>query len=475
MLVDGRLSRAAVELAPVPMMVVDAAGEPVVMNQAWRAAHGLDPARELSSWEALSGCRRVFAADGVTPLTEEQLPSRRALAGLEGDQEVVVAAGGGRRRWRCTARAVRDEADRVIGAVVTALDVSAAEGRARLLARHARQLTAVAEASRAVLREQDARATVCRAAASVCEALAVLLWEPDRHGDLVVTAATTEELVGMRLPPDQPSQVAQVLATGRPLTSQDLLSEPGVNQPVILRAAELIGRPVGAGLWIPVLHVGSGDHARGVLTIALAAGATDLAGHIPVLEILAGEAAVAIERQDLLTQLKAQAGTDPLTMIGNRRRWDTEAPARLQAAAVTGEPVSVMIADVDHFKQYNDTHGHPAGDALLRDLARTWTSRLRPQDLLCRIGGEEFAILLPGCDTTAALSVADDLRALTTHRRTVSIGVATWDRREPLTDLIARADTALYQAKHGGRDRSVALSTGKQQPLSGPAQGLRFP
>lgn len=171
----------------------------------------------MSSWEVLSGCRRVFAADGVTPLTEEQLPSRRALAGLEGEQEVVVAAGGGRRRWRCTARAVRDEADRVVGAVVTALDVSAAEGRARLLARHARQLTAVAEASRAVLREQDARATVCRAAASVCEALAMLLWEPDHHGDLVVTAATTEELVGMRLPPDQPSQVAQVLATGRPL------------------------------------------------------------------------------------------------------------------------------------------------------------------------------------------------------------------------------------------------------------------
>jgi diguanylate cyclase (GGDEF)-like protein len=455
------LTAAALELVEVAVLVVDASGQPVLMNRAWREAHGLTGADgrddELGqsgmSWSSLVATRRVLAGDGVTELEEWQLPTRQALAGQLGTQEIVLEIAGERRRWACSGRPISGPEGSVIGAVVSAHDVTSAHARTRLLSRHARQLGAVAAASRAVLREQDARATVCRAVASVCDALAVTLWEPDRHGDLVVTAATAPDLVGMRMPVEGRSHVAEVYTTGTPRTCEDVTNESGINQAVILRAAELLDRPIGAGIWIPAMGRG---RCVAVLTIGLAAGATALEEHVPVLEILAGEAAVAIERQDLLAQLQTQAGTDPLTLVGNRRRWDEELPRYLAAAALDGVPASVLILDVDHFKRYNDAHGHPAGDTLLQKMTAGWTARLRPGDLLCRYGGEEFALALPGCDTPAALRVADDLRSLMPDGQTLSAGVATWDRDESPTDLVSRADQALYTAKRLGRDQARA-------------------
>jgi diguanylate cyclase (GGDEF)-like protein len=113
--------------------------------------------------------------------------------------------------------------------------------------------------------------------------------------------------------------------------------------------------------------------------------------------------------------------------------------------------------DLDHFKAYNDEHGHAAGDSLLADCARLWQEQLREVDFIARIGGEEFGLALPGCSETEAVDVLSRLRTATSPLRTISAGVAEWDREEEWTALVARADAALYRAKREGRNR-VALA-----------------
>jgi diguanylate cyclase (GGDEF)-like protein len=115
----------------------------------------------------------------------------------------------------------------------------------------------------------------------------------------------------------------------------------------------------------------------------------------------------------------------------------------------------VALLDLDHFKAYNDRHGHQAGDRLLKAAAAAWQSRLRKTDLLARYGGEEFAVLLPDCGLDNAMEIAERLRTAQPEG-TCSIGVAAWDGHEAAAQLVARADRALYAAKEGGRNRCCA-------------------
>jgi diguanylate cyclase (GGDEF)-like protein len=149
------------------------------------------------------------------------------------------------------------------------------------------------------------------------------------------------------------------------------------------------------------------------------------------------------------------ARTDSLTGVANRRGWDEELPRELARAARSGQPVCVALLDLDHFKHYNDEHGHLAGDRLLKAAAAAWEHRLRKTDLLARYGGEEFAILLPDCELGAAMEIAERLRTAQPEG-TCSIGVADWDGRQDGDELLARADRALYAAKAGGRDQCRA-------------------
>ena len=112
----------------------------------------------------------------------------------------------------------------------------------------------------------------------------------------------------------------------------------------------------------------------------------------------------------------------------------------------------VALLDLDHFKAYNDEHGHPAGDRLLKAASAAWEGRLRKTDLLARYGGEEFAVLLPDCQLGNAMEIAERLRTAQPEG-TCSIGVADWDGRQDEDELIARADRALYAAKAGGRNQ----------------------
>jgi diguanylate cyclase (GGDEF)-like protein len=169
---------------------------------------------------------------------------------------------------------------------------------------------------------------------------------------------------------------------------------------------------------------------------------------------------------------KNAASTDPLTGLFNRRGFAEACSRVIEREAIAGRPVTVMIFDIDHFKSINDRFGHPAGDEILKLFAVVISSNLRLSDLSGRIGGEEFAALLP-CALEEGVIVADRMRQVFEASNivcdegpvetTVSIGVAGGPAGTELEVLLAAADTALYQAKRGGRNRVEAA---EELPLS---------
>jgi ATP-binding cassette ChvD family protein len=173
---------------------------------------------------------------------------------------------------------------------------------------------------------------------------------------------------------------------------------------------------------------------------------------------------VLLQRSLLHSQLKAQARTDPKTGVLNSGAWQGEADLAVERAARRRESLAVLLADLDHFKMVNDTHGHLTGDAVLRTLATEMRQQVRETDLVGRFGGEEFAILLRGTTEEEACRVAERIRrgagvvrVLTKDSIvgvTVSIGVAVLGSHgDDLSELLNAADLALYRAKRAGRDR----------------------
>jgi diguanylate cyclase (GGDEF)-like protein len=118
-----------------------------------------------------------------------------------------------------------------------------------------------------------------------------------------------------------------------------------------------------------------------------------------------------------------------------------------------GARFTVAMLDFDHFKQYNDTYGHPAGDRLLKETAAMWREQVRSGDLLARLGGEEFGLLLLNCNPDRVREVIERLRGAVYHDRTCSVGFAVHRPGESSEQVTARADAALYEAKKSGRDR----------------------
>jgi diguanylate cyclase (GGDEF)-like protein len=151
------------------------------------------------------------------------------------------------------------------------------------------------------------------------------------------------------------------------------------------------------------------------------------------------------------------ARTDPLTGLANRRGWDEQLARELARAGRSGEALSVALLDFDDFKAFNDAHGHQAGDRLLLEAAAVWSGQLRDVDILCRWGGDEFAVLLPACPRAQADEVIARLRAATPRQQCCAAGVAGWDGCETSEGLLGRADNALFDAK-GVRRRSIGGS-----------------
>ena len=175
---------------------------------------------------------------------------------------------------------------------------------------------------------------------------------------------------------------------------------------------------------------------------------------------------------DLLQELGRQsagmrrmARTDPLTEIANRRSWDFELARAMSASIGAGSQLLVALLDLDHFKQFNDAHGHQAGDALLKEAAKAWKEALGPAPVIARWGGEEFAVLVHCSGVEEGRARLDRLRRVVPNGQTCSIGVARWDGEEEPLPLLQRVDQALYLAKSGGRDRTVLAVDRPALPL----------
>ncbi len=170
-----------------------------------------------------------------------------------------------------------------------------------------------------------------------------------------------------------------------------------------------------------------------------------------------------------MSELEQLAITDPHTRAYNRHYLIPGLNREMQRAQRSGEPLSILFMDLDHFKQINDQHGHAVGDVVLRTFVRTVRECVREIDVLIRRGGEEFVLFMPNTDTEGAYYVAERIRlcvrqqplrvhASTLLVQTVSIGVATWDGRESPESLEQRADSGMYEAKRQGRNRVVVAA-----------------
>lgn len=177
--------------------------------------------------------------------------------------------------------------------------------------------------------------------------------------------------------------------------------------------------------------------------------------------------------QELRAQKEAAefaARTDALTGVASRRAFTETAEVEMQRALRYHSGLALLMMDLDHFKQINDRYGHVTGDAVLVSFAQTVQQMVRKFDLVARIGGEEFVVLLPNITAEQAVSLAERIREAVANTElmvagqplkfSVSIGVAQFDHRElSLTSWMARADGALYEAKEKGRNRVVSEAT----------------
>lgn len=195
-----------------------------------------------------------------------------------------------------------------------------------------------------------------------------------------------------------------------------------------------------------------------------------------LLRLLANCSSPPVER----ARLERLATFDDLTMAMSHRYLFTRLGEELERATRTGDEVSVLLMDLDHFKLVNDEHGHAVGDAILRAFADRVRKLVRKVDVLVRRGGEEFVLIMPRTGSTQALATGKRIQESLerdklvvpqmTLRKTVSIGVATWDGRETPESLESRADRAMYDAKHLGRNRVVVSTRESTVDLGPPSE-----
>ena len=209
----------------------------------------------------------------------------------------------------------------------------------------------------------------------------------------------------------------------------------------------------------------------------------ELGGHVMPPGVLPGSPAWLQSVIDGLCNLSSR---DALTGLANRRPFELALAREVDRVARAGEPALVLMADIDHFKRINDTHGHPAGDQVLKSVAQTLLDCVRPMDTVARFGGEEFAIILPNCPAAFGQTVAERIRRKVETRPiavapgvqvsvTISLGGAfapQWVRSSAAL-WVERADRQLYLAKAGGRNRACLESTAVVQ-VSAEEKGLLF-
>ncbi|MCA3016406.1 MAG: diguanylate cyclase [Myxococcaceae bacterium] len=439
---------------------------PVAVRMLGAAA--LEHATNLASFhEAVELSARAARADDVlgtlTPFEQLTAPAR-AAGGSDRREWTYVSLSGVRYAMQVTMRALRDRQGQLAGWVAIGTELTSARQAVQ-----ARERITALEAELALLRRRmdettriSEAATYVAASRSVREALGVI-------GALLpsmVAGAAPRLLItrgGQRADAPRPEGLPQgcfgveLSACWAATTGQLFVStRDGV------RCGHLAGE---AGEWV-CAPLGDSTRVVAVLSAALPAeqarpGVRDAA--LAAVRDEARHLSTVLANLQLRHELEEQALRDPLTGTVNRRHLERELSGALRQLARGGPPFALVMFDVDHFKHINDTHGHDAGDAVLTELAARLRARLRATDLLARVGGEEFMVVLREVGPSAAAKVAEALRAVVEGtpvaagrvRCTCSFGVTVVAAEEaalPLEVHWRRADLALYEAKRSGRN-----------------------
>jgi diguanylate cyclase (GGDEF)-like protein len=318
--------------------------------------------------------------------------------------------------------------------------------RARMLDRLVQTQSAIAMSDFGF---DDVLHTVVEEALALTGADAAVVELPEGH-DMVyrAVAGTAEPFYGLRLA-QEGSASGHCLATVEPLVVSDTETDDHVDREAC--------RNVGARsmVVVPLIHAG---RPAGVLKVFSAEAGAVGADEARVLGLLGNVIGTGLARAELFATMTEHASTDALTGLANRRSWDDQLGRAIAHAERTHETLSVAVCDVDGLKEINDRRGHAAGDELLRGIAERWRSDARAADLIARIGGDEFAVLLPGADEAGAQDVVERLIRTLPAGSSVSFGIAEWDLREDAVGLMARADLRMYDEKRRGKARSSSRS-----------------
>ena len=318
-----------------------------------------------------------------------------------------------------------------------------------MLRDQARGMGAIGRVARALAGADDARTAVCEAACEVAGAPVAFLLEPAGR-EFVSTAMAGVEIapVTIQARADQPSGPGRAFTSKETYFVADARTHPALAAPLV----EATGAR--SAVFEPVLR---DSQVAGVLIVVWQAPLEALPdAPAGVLRLLAAQAAVAIEHAALRSRMGALALTDGLTGLVTRRVWDEELPRELARARRGDSPLALAVVDVDHMSAFNMLRGEREGDRLIKETASRWRAELREVDLLARLDGTEFGVLLPGCGLGEAVEVLDRVRAATPRGQTASAGVARWDGEEPAELLLARARDALAAAKESGRNVTIA-------------------
>lgn len=251
------------------------------------------------------------------------------------------------------------------------------------------------------------------------------------------------------------------------------------------RAAEVVGQPVAMVVDLEGSANGLVEHAlraatvdgrfeteiwqvrkdgsrfwAGITITAILDDGGETAGYGIMLRDLTERLKTEEQKAGVIALLEKTAGTDFLTGVANRRALDAYLMNSMASAQKQARPLTIAMIDLDHFKAFNDTKGHQAGDLYLREVIGVWRHVLHSESLLARYGGEEFTIIMPDTTIEQAIPAMDRLREVMPAPITCSIGVAQWDGVESADALIHRADLGLYAAKEAGRNQAAVAPDG---------------
>lgn len=342
---------------------------------------------------------------------------------------------------------------------VAALIGTVVQRLVRDLRRERALVSTVAEIGRSVAAGGDPRRSLCQATVDLTGARAALLLEPDGDG-LRVTESVGLERAAASVPAGLVGDALRAAQRAPAMTLVPEAPDPG-------EEGDRLSEP-GLRGWA---HQPVARHGTVPVVLSVAWDDPDPRPRAPVraaLELLAAEAAAAIDRADLLGRLDRLARHDALTGLVNRRAWDDHLGREVARSARTGRPLSVALIDLDRFKAFNDLYGHLVGDQLLKAAAGAWLDRLRAADVLCRWGGEEFAVLMPDTPAEEARQALDRLARATPMGQTFSGGFVTHVGEVAPEALMTGADQAVYRAKAAGRDRVVEGRPAPPVTVAGP-------